>query len=188
LECFYGKLDDSVLPSCGTIGVHPSIINIVASIETAETVKLLLGQTPSLVNKLFYGDISTMRFEEIDVTRVEHCPVCGEQPTTRPTPLKHALVEEGCGRNNRRVFMITPRENLNLKMGTVVPLLQSEGLQLTVKAQLGVSFATKDGLLASILRSGVMVIEGAANEEDALSFYRELIVHKIGIPWSRIRW
>jgi hypothetical protein len=59
---------------------------------------------------------------------------------------------------------------------------------LTVKAQLGVSFATKDGLLASILRSGVMVIEGAANEEDALRFYRELIVHKIGIPWSRIRW
>jgi adenylyltransferase/sulfurtransferase len=188
LECFYGRLDDSVLPSCATIGVHPSIINVVASIETAETVKLLLGRTPSLVNKLFYGDISTMRFEEIDVARVERCPVCGEHPKTRPRPLKQPLVEEGCGRNNRRVFMITPKENLNLKMGTIVPLLQNEGLQLTVKAQLGVSFATKDGLLASILRSGVMIIEGAASEEDALSFYRELVVHKIGISWSRIRW
>lgn len=187
LECFYGKLDDSVLPTCGTIGVHPSVINIVASVEAAETVRLLLEQPPSLTNKLFYGDVSTMRFEAIDVARVESCPVCGQHPKTGPLPLKQALVEEGCGRNNRRVFVITPKDNLELEMGRLVRILRKQETHLTVKARLGVSFATQDGMFVSVLQSGVMVIEGPASKKDALSFYKELVAHELGIPWSRIK-
>ena len=32
LECFYGRLDDNRLPTCGTLGVHPSVIGVIASI------------------------------------------------------------------------------------------------------------------------------------------------------------
>ena len=188
LECFYGKLDDSVLPTCGTIGVHPSIISIVASIETAETVKLLLGQPPSLANKLFYGDVSTIRFEEIELARVDSCPVCGRRAKTKPPMLKPALVEEGCGRNNRRVFVITPKENLNLNLRTLTRTLQNSGAQFKVKGRLGVTFKTVEGLLVSVLQSGIMVMEGAASQDGALSYYETLVVDRMQIPWSRIRW
>ena len=35
LECFYGSLDDKKLPKCGVVGVHPSLVNIIASLEVS---------------------------------------------------------------------------------------------------------------------------------------------------------
>ncbi|MDH5448518.1 MAG: HesA/MoeB/ThiF family protein [Candidatus Bathyarchaeota archaeon] len=186
LECFYGKLDDSNLPTCGTVGVHPSVLGVVASIEVAETVKILLGRQPSLKDKLLYCDVSFMRFEEIEVTRAESCPVCGRQPKASPTPLKNVLIEEGCGRNKKRVFIVVPKENLNMKIEKLVGLLKEERNRLNVEAKLGVTFVTKEGILASILKSGVMIIEGTNSKKETLDFYKEIVVDKMKIPWSRI--
>ncbi len=188
LECFYGKLDDSFLPSCGTIGVHPSVISIIASIEVAETVKILLGKQPSLKNKLLYCDVGSMRFEEIEVVRVESCPVCGSRPKTSPPSLKHVLIEEECARNNRRVFIAIPKETLNLKMNKLVRILKKEGVQLNVEAKFGVTFTTKNKIFASILKSGIMIVEGTQNEKEALIFYKRIVAEKMGMPWSRIRY
>lgn len=187
LECFYGKLDDNVLPNCATVGVHPSVLGIVASIEVAEAVKLLLGREPSLRNKLLYCDVDSMRFEEIEVAAAESCPVCGSQPRATPVPLKHVFIEEECGRNNKRVFVAVPKENLNLKMDRLIGILKEEGVRLDAEARLGVTFTTEKGITASILRSGVMIIEGTNSQKEALGFYKRIVVDKIRIPWSRIR-
>jgi len=176
LECFYGRLDDSLLPTCGTVGVHPSVLGIVASIEVAETIKILLGKQPTLRNKLLYCDAESLRFEEIKITRSESCPVCGQQPKAEPTPLKHVLIKESCGRNNRRVFIVTPKENLDLQMSKLTRLLKEKGARLNVEAKLGITFTTKGKILASILKSGVMIIEGTNNENETLDFYKEIIV------------
>jgi molybdopterin/thiamine biosynthesis adenylyltransferase len=186
LECFYGKLNDSSLSTCGTVGVHSSVLGVVASIEVAETVKLLLGRQPSLKNKLLYCDVDSVRFEEIEVACAETCPVCGSEPKASPTPLKHALIEESCGRNNKRVFVVVPKENLNLEIKKLVGLLKKEGAQFNVEAKLGITFRVKEGILVSILKSGVMIIEGTNSEEETLIFYRETVVDKMKIPWSRI--
>lgn len=186
LECFYGKLDDNMLPTCGTVGVHPSLLGIVASIEVAETVKITLERQPSLKNKLLYCDVNSMRFEEIEVARVETCPVCGRIPKTYPIPLTHALIEEGCGRNNKRVFTVVPKEKLDLEIEKIIDLLKKKGAQLNVEAKLGATFITKEGFLTSILKSGVMIVEGTNNEEETLDFYKEIVVSKLGISWSRI--
>jgi adenylyltransferase/sulfurtransferase len=166
--------------------VHPSVIGVVASIEVAETVKILLGRQPSLRDKLLYCDIVSMRFEEIEVARAETCPVCGSQPKASPTALKHILIEEGCGRNKRRVFITVPKENLNLEMKKLIDLVEKENAQLKVKGKLGITFATKKGIIASILKSGIMIVEGTNSEEEALDFYKKIIVDKMGILWSRI--
>jgi len=186
LECFYGKLNDSSLPICGTVGVHPSVLGIVASIEVAETVKILLGKQPSLKNKLLYYDVDSMRFEEIEVARAETCPVCGSKPKVNPTPLKHALIEEGCGRNNKRVFVVVPKENLNLEIKKLVGLLKREGAQFSVEAKFGITFRAKEGILVSILKSGVMIIEGTNSKEETLDFYKKTVSGKMKISWSRI--
>ncbi|MDH4209616.1 MAG: HesA/MoeB/ThiF family protein, partial [Anaerolineae bacterium] len=52
LECFFGSIDDETLPSCSIAGVHPSILGLVASIEVAEAIRVLLGHRPNLANKL----------------------------------------------------------------------------------------------------------------------------------------
>lgn len=185
LECFYGKLEDQKLPSCATVGVHPSVIGVVASIEVAEAVKTVLNRQARLRNKLLYCDVGLMRFEEIEVARVEKCPVCGSQRGD-PAALKHSLIEEGCGRNNRRVFILVPKENLNLDLANLVEVLKREGAQLNVVAKLGVTYVSNRGFLASMLKSGVMVLEGASSREDAVGFYRRIIVDKLNVPWVRI--
>ncbi|MFP3985689.1 MAG: HesA/MoeB/ThiF family protein [Candidatus Bathyarchaeia archaeon] len=187
LECFYGKLDDSLLPSCGTIGVHPSVISIVASIETAETVKILLAKQASLENKLLYCDVSEVRFEEAEVGRAENCPVCGSQPKADPVPLKHVLVEEGCGRNKKRTFTVAPKDDLDLNIKRVVGFLRKERVRLNVEAKLGVTFTTKEGITASLLKSGVMIVNGTNSKRETLDFYRQVIVDRLEVPWSRIK-
>ena len=187
LECFYGKLSDRLLPTCGAVGVHPSVISIVASVEAAETIRILLGKQPALTNRLLYCDLDSMQFEEISITRAETCPVCGSHPSTKPSPLRHVLVEEGCGRNKKRVFTVVPKENLDLDLGRLAGILKQESVNLHVQAEMGLTFAGDNGMVASLLSSGVMVVEGGASKEKTLKLYREIVVQKMGVPWSRIR-
>ena len=77
LECFKGNIDDSKLPSNASLGIHPSIINIIASIQTSEAVKILTGRTPSLAGKLLFFELPDLSMEFIKISRLDTCPVCG---------------------------------------------------------------------------------------------------------------
>jgi adenylyltransferase/sulfurtransferase len=38
LECFQGNLEDDSMPTCAVVGVHPSVLSIIASVEVSEAV------------------------------------------------------------------------------------------------------------------------------------------------------
>lgn len=185
LECFYGKLDDAVLPNCGTVGVHPAILGVIASLEVAEAVKLLTIGQPRLANRLLYCDVSSVRFEEIKVAAVESCPICGSEPKTTITPLKHLFVEELCGRNNRRAFIVTPAKTLALDLGKLRKILRDECICVEVESKLGIVFSSR-GIRASLLNSGIMVVEGTRSDREALDFYVEIVVDMLRTPHSQI--
>lgn len=187
LECFYGGLRDELLPSCAVVGVHPSIIGVVASVEVSEAVRLLTGREPRLANRLLYCDIGYMTMDEIALSRQENCPVCGREPRGSPKPLARRLVEEVCGRGGRRTFVVTPRENLDLKMADLHKLLRERGASIRVKANLGITFSPNRKVTVSTLKSGVMIAEGLDDQGEALKWYGNLIVEGLGIPWSRIK-
>ena len=52
LECFQGNLEDDMLPTCAVVGVHPSILSIIASVEVSEAVKIISGDEPHLAGKI----------------------------------------------------------------------------------------------------------------------------------------
>mgnify|MGYP003345091110 FL=1 len=56
-SCMFPELDEESMPTCSIEGVHPSILSIVAGIEVAEAVKVILGKTPSLSDKILHIDI-----------------------------------------------------------------------------------------------------------------------------------
>ena len=62
LECFQGNLKDDVLPKCAVVGVHPSILSVIASLEVSEAVRILLGKEPNLASKLLHFDIGGVDF------------------------------------------------------------------------------------------------------------------------------
>jgi molybdopterin/thiamine biosynthesis adenylyltransferase len=80
LECFMPGLKDEDLPVCGLVGVHPSIIGIVSSVQVSEAVRVLVGQEPKLYNKLLYVDLREFEFNILNIPSLESCRVCGTKP------------------------------------------------------------------------------------------------------------
>jgi adenylyltransferase/sulfurtransferase len=183
LECFYGNLEDKNLPSCGTVGVHPSVLGIIASLEVAETIRLLTAKKPMLANKLLYCDLGSMRFEEIALALNVSCPVCGPEKGSQPAALEHLLVEEECGRNGRRVFVVAPEKKLNLNLENLPEMLKKDAGKIEVVSRLGLTFSTEKGLRGSLLKSGIMVVEGAKTKSEALEFFKGIVVKKLGAPF-----
>jgi len=186
LECFQGDLDDDTLLKCAVAGVNPSILNIIASVEVSEATRIILGKSPRLANKILHCDIEDMRFEELELSRAESCPVCGSKPSDPPKPLKQRLITEVCGRERKRVFAITPKRNLELDMDELYFLLLNSGFKVKVKADLGITFDHGLKGTASVLKSGVMVIEGASSEKEAHDFYSKIIVDGLKVPRSNV--
>lgn len=187
LECFYGNLVDDKLPKCAVVGVHPSLLSIIASIEVSEGIRILIGKPPRLANKLLYCDIGHVEFNEVHVSKVEKCPVCGSKPSGSPMPIERELVEEMCGRGGKKVFAIVPKKNLEINLPDLLGYLEKKGFNIKVKANLGITFDHENKVTASILKSGIMIVEGAKEKEDALNLFSDVIVNRLGIPESFIR-
>lgn len=186
LECFQGNLDDDTLPKCAVVGVFPSVLSIIASIEVSEAAKIILGKEPHLANKILHCDIGDLRFDEVEISKSENCPVCGSNPSAPPMPLKQKTITELCGREGKRVFVITPKRNLELNMDELPPLVSENGFRIKVKAVLGMTFDNGSKENVSILKSGIMLIEGANNEKEAYELYSKLIIDGLKVSRSNI--
>lgn len=173
LECFYGRLDDRKLPKCGTVGVHPSLVNVIASLEVSEAVRMLTGRQPLLVNKLLHFDLDELEFSEVSLSKVESCPVCGIDPVCSPMALQRELVEEICGRGGRKVFVAVPEGSLDVNLKELRNYLKKEGFSIKVEGKLGLTFVRGD-VKASALKSGVVILEGIKGKDEALNFFSEL--------------
>lgn len=186
LECLYPDLRDDTLPTCGVVGVHPSVVAIIASVEVSEAVRIVLGKPPHLAGRLLYCDLRSFSFDTFAVDRSEDCPVCGSKPSRSPRPLRQELVEELCGRGGRRAFVVNPRESLDLPLEQLRSILRESGWEVAVNTSLGLSFSNGQGVSASLLRSGTMVLEGPETPSKAVAVYRELVTKSLGVPWERV--
>jgi len=101
-------------------------------------------------------------------------------------PLKQELITQVCGRRGKRVLVITPRRNLELNMDELYLFLNKNGFEIKVKADLGVTFDTSLNRTASILKSGIMIIEGANSEKEAYDLYGKIIIDELKVPRSKI--
>jgi adenylyltransferase/sulfurtransferase len=102
-----------LVPSCAEGGVLGVLPGIVGSIQTAETLKLIIGKGESLIGRLLLFDALAMRFRELKLRKNPDCPMCG----THPTITKLIDYAEFCGVRGEEapapqtsVPEITPRE------------------------------------------------------------------------------
>ena len=102
-----------LVPSCAEGGVLGVLPGIVGSIQTMETIKLILGTGEPLVGRLLLFDALAMRFRELKLRKNPECPMCGENRTIT----KLIDYEEFCGIRGEEalpmtdgIAEITPRE------------------------------------------------------------------------------
>ena len=163
------------------VGVHPSLLAVIASIEVSEAIKILTGKQPRLANKLFHFDIEHVEVNEVRFSKVDQCPVCGSKPSDYPKPINRTLVEEICGRSGKKVFVIIPRKSLQINMAELQQFLAKKGFKVKISASLGITFDKDTQVSVSILKSGVMIVEGLKEKQEALSFFRETLVGGLGV-------
>src|ERR687892_645552 len=110
LRCIFPALAEDDMPTCSTEGVHPSILYLVSGIQVSEAVKIILGEKPTLENKLMYVDLNDLSLEKITVFRQEECPSCGtKRIDSDELETKQLIIEELCGRDRgKRPYTVTP--------------------------------------------------------------------------------
>ena len=65
--------------TCDTIGVLGPIVNLIASLEVAEAMKLLAGREEALHGRLISCDVWSGRFQSVRVARNPECRVCARR-------------------------------------------------------------------------------------------------------------
>ncbi len=186
LECFQGNVQDDILPTCAVAGIHPSVTNLVASIQVSEATRIVLLERPRLASRLLHCDIESLEFEEVELPKAENCPVCGSEPAAPPMPLTHQLVTELCARQGSRTFVIAPRMDLALDMDDLCSVLAARGFDLRISADLGITFQVSAETTASLLQTGIMIVQNAADEEQVRHLYVDLLIEGLGVSLSDV--
>lgn len=76
--------------AAGVLGVVPGIIGV---IQATEAIKLILGVGQTLLGKLLVMDARSMSFRELQLSKDENCPCCGDGIASEPPPL--ATTQQG---------------------------------------------------------------------------------------------
>jgi len=79
LACLLETQRQGLEETCDTVGVLGSIVNLIASLEVADALKLLAGRTDQLHGRLISCDIWSGRFQSIRVARNPDCRVCARR-------------------------------------------------------------------------------------------------------------
>ena len=186
LECFMPDLKNEDIPSCGVVGVHPSVVGMVASLQVSEATRVLTGRQPKLLNKLLYVDLQELEFNILDIPRLDSCKVCGKNPQGNPERVADKKFEESCARDGRRTFSISPQKRIEVDLDKLARLIKKKRLPLKFTGNFGVSFVHPEGITACILKSGIMVAQTPPREDDAISnqvlnIYQTILIDGLGM-------
>jgi molybdopterin-synthase adenylyltransferase len=174
LRCIFPELSEEEMPTCSTEGVHPSILYLVAGAQVSEAIKIVVGQEPSLVNKLLYIDLNDLVFDKIQMYRHDECSSCGRNAIKKPIQAPSLMVEELCGRDRgKRTYTVTPAQIKNdVNLSNILKNAESQGYAITSRGNMGITFSNQNKLLISFLTSGAATIVGAKDKDEAMHIYK----------------
>jgi molybdopterin-synthase adenylyltransferase len=172
--CMFPALDEDTMPTCSIEGVHPPILSIIGAIEVAEAVKVILGKTPNLSERILHIDLENLDFNFTRTFRAEECPICGTG-TLEDTVKEELILEELCGRNRgKRTFSITPTRTFDLDVVKVTGIAKDGGFLIENQGNLGLSLRTNE-MSVSFMNKGSAVIVGPKDEEEAIELYKSFV-------------
>lgn len=102
LACLMETQQRHLEETCDTIGVLGPIVNLIASLEAAEAMKLLSGRTDALHNRLISCDVWSGHFQSIRIARNPGCRACArhEFPYLDGEAQPHVTM---CGRDSVQI-------------------------------------------------------------------------------------
>jgi hypothetical protein len=74
-----------------------------------------------------------------------------------------------------------PRKDLQINMVKLEQFLSRKRMKVKISASLGITFDRDTKVSGSILKSGVMIVEGFKEKSEALSFFRNILSGGLGM-------
>jgi adenylyltransferase/sulfurtransferase len=113
-------------PTCDTAGIIAPIINVIASLQAGEAIKLLCGNRTAINRALTVIDVWDNRIRQVklDALAGQDCRACnrGEYPWLEGQRASHSAVL--CGRN---AVQLNPQSRGNISLVTLAEKLQGVG-------------------------------------------------------------
>jgi adenylyltransferase/sulfurtransferase len=103
LSCIFPKPPGGTVETCDTAGILNTAVNLAASVEATETMKLIVGAREKVRRSLLSFDLWTNESSEVSTERPRHdCEVCGMRNFThlRGEGRPHITL---CGRNSVQI-------------------------------------------------------------------------------------
>jgi len=155
-------------PTCATTGVLNMASGIIASLESAEAVKIITGSTE--VNRgIFVLDLWNNSAEYLNLVANPDCPVCGRGEYEMLGRRAETLVASLCGRDE---YQIIPREKARIDLAELGKRLSVSGK--VDCGQFMLSFSAGE-IGFSLFSDGRAIIKNVRDEKAARSVYSEYI-------------
>jgi molybdopterin-synthase adenylyltransferase len=102
LACLMETQRQGLEETCDTVGVLGPIVNLIASLEAAEAIKLLAGRMDALHGRLISCDVWSGHFQSVRIARNPDCRACGrrEFPYLEGEAQPHVTM---CGRDSVQI-------------------------------------------------------------------------------------
>jgi adenylyltransferase/sulfurtransferase len=170
LRCVFARAPaPGTLPTCDTAGILPPIVNVVASIASAEAIKFLAGagtRNAGIINV----DLWDNSFESFALARRADCPACGQaQFEFLEGARGGTLTALLCGRN---AIQVNPGRGHTLNLAMLAQHLRPIGKVAVNEYLLRL---TIDNYELTIFPDGRAIIKGTDDAAIARSLYAKYI-------------
>lgn len=168
LSCLLGTVPLGGL-TCDTAGIIGPAVNMVVSYQISEALKILVGDSDSLRNKLISFDLWKNQYSAIKVEKLKKkdCPSCGKERTypylSFEYQTKTAVL---CGRDS---VQIRPAHPVVRDLEALEKTLQKQGGTVQRNPYL-LSFSTGSHRLV-IFQDGRVIVHGTKNISEAKTLY-----------------
>jgi hypothetical protein len=189
LECFLGGVSDDGVRKCAVVGVHPSLLGVIAGVAISEAVKIITGARPSLASKLLLIDLRHFSFDSCEVTTNPNCPVSGSG--TNLTDIRPPLLERACARDGSGTYFVNPRRTLDVDLSRLDAFAREKGYAVLSEGDVFRTLRLDDLYDLSILKSGTAmfkvkkpILDIDAAETRMKELYEEIVEEGLSVPWK----
>jgi len=156
-------------PTCDTVGVLGAAVNVVASLEVVQALKVLTGQV-ELNPPLIFVDVWEGVWEALSLRRGERrCPACDEGRFDFLTAREADQVVELCGEN---AFQITPRGDGHIPLERLAERLRRVGEVFRNEYLLRFRAGPCE---ITLFADGRALVRGATDEAEARGVYAKYV-------------
>ncbi|MDZ7336189.1 MAG: ThiF family adenylyltransferase [candidate division KSB1 bacterium] len=173
LRCVMEKIPEpGTVPTCETVGVLASIVAIIASIQSAEAIKIIIGNKAAINRNLISIDVWQNSYQTIDIAKEKiqkNCPVCNQRWFDYLEGKHGSAFTTLCGRN---AVQILPFKQTQLDLPRLAIQLAELGV---VKANEYLIRFEIENYELSIFPDGRAIVKGTTDTAIARSLYSRYV-------------